>query len=170
MHRRLALTTFPNGSLLFIVFFRFHFSTFIDFSLIWFWFMLDLLKNLVEHWNVRRCFRSVLNIVRCVCVVVNLWSCIQTYVDCRCVGATALNSSLPEMTSRNDVTARQGRCLPECSLVIVYAIVIFLATITFSLCMAPDTVVNFRSVHMFCCFTFVFDLYFRFRRELVTCR
>jgi len=44
--------------------------------------------------------------------------------------------------------------MPECSLVIVYAVVIFLATITFSLCMAPDTVVNFRSVHV-SCFTFV---------------
>jgi len=58
------------------------------------------------------------------------------------------------MTSWSDVTARPGLCTPACSRVIVYAVVIFLATFSFSLSMAPDTVVNFRSVFLFC-FTFV---------------
>lgn len=70
----------------------------------------------------------------------------ETYLDCRCVGETAWNSSWAEMTSSRDVTARAGACVSECWTVVVFAVALFIPTFVRALGHVPGTVVNFRVV------------------------
>jgi len=73
----------------------------------------------------------------------------QTYTDCRCVSDTAGNSSWAAMTSSSyDVTARPGFCVPPCSKVLVFAVILFVICLIRSLGNVPSTIINFRYAYI----------------------
>jgi len=71
-------------------------------------------------------------------------STMQTYVGCRCLSDTVWNSSWPEVRSSYDVTARPGLCVSPCSLVIVFGVVVSLASLIRSIGHVPNVVIGFR--------------------------